>query len=42
MAVDTTPEGAVVVDLTPAEGVPADLLFDLAMARNLSILFWGG
>jgi len=42
MSVDTTPGGAVVIDLTPAEGVPAELLVILAQQRTLSILAWGG
>ncbi len=31
-----------VIDLTPAEGVPAELLVILAQQRTLSILAWGG
>lgn len=42
MSVETTPSGAVVVDLTPAEGVPAELLFILAQQRQLTVLVWGG
>ena len=42
MSVETAPSGAVVIDLTPAEGVPADLLVTLVQQRNLSILYWAG
>ena len=40
MSVETTADGAVVIDLTPAEDVPAELLFILAQGRNLSVLYW--
>lgn len=41
MAVDVTADGAVILDLTPAEGVPAALLNTLLQWGMLSILYWG-
>jgi hypothetical protein len=42
MVVETTPDGAVVIDLEPAAGVPAALLMDLMARRQLAIVVWGG
>lgn len=41
MAVDVAADGAVILDLTPAEGVPAALLNTLLQWGMLSILYWG-
>jgi len=42
MVVDVSPEGVVIVDLTPADDVPATLLTDLLQRGLLTILAWGG